>query len=154
MKVCCYNLYNNRKKICIKCKKKLTNSTNKNFIEKLPNDIIQYILKLYLKSKNMFFYSNLSLVSKSFNYNFNILYKYFQYVSFNNLNNLKKNIYFVTSNKFKIKFAKLYFCSGRNRFNLLFGEENMELSKHKSYSLENTSYKMYNLLYFNIIFIK
>ena len=154
MKVCCYNLYNNRKKFCIKCKKKLTNSTNKNLIEKLPNDIIQYILKLYLKSKNMFFYSNLSLVSKSFSYNFNILYKYFQYFSFNNLNNLKKNIYFVTSNKFKIKFAKLYFCSGRNRFNLLFGEENMELSKHKSYSLENTSYKMYNLLYFNIIFIK
>ena len=153
MKVCCYNLYNNRKKFCIKCKKKLTNSTNKNLIEKLPNDIIQYILKLYLKSKNMFFYSNLSLVSKSFNYNFNILYKSFQYIQYNNINNLlKKNIYFVTSKKFNIKFAKLYFCLGRKKFNLLFGEENMELSKHKSH-LYNDSLCIHKLLYFHIVFI-
>ena len=33
------------------------------------------MLKLYLKSKNMFCYSNLMLVSKAFNNNFNILYK-------------------------------------------------------------------------------
>lgn len=152
MKVCCYNLYNNRKKYCIKCKKKLTNSTNKNLIEKLPNDIIQYILKLYLKSKNMFFYSNLSLVSKSFNYNFNILYKYFQYIPYNNIKNLKKNVYFVRSEKFNIKFAKLYFCLGRNKFNLLFGEENMELSKHKSH-LYNDSFCIHKLLDFHIVFI-
>jgi len=153
MKVCCYNLYNNRKKFCIKCKKKLINSTNKNLIENLPNDIIQYILKLYLKSKNMFFYSNLSLVSKSFNYNFNILYKYFQYIPYNINNLLKKNIYFVTSKKFSIKFAKLYFCLGRDKFNLLFGEENMELSKHKSY-FYNDSFYISKLLDFYIVFIK
>ena len=98
MKVCCYNLYSNTKKICRKCKRKLINSTNKNLIEKLHNDIIQYIVKLYLKSKNMFFYSNLSLVSKSFNYNFNILYKSFQYIQYNNINNLKK-IYILLDHK-------------------------------------------------------
>ena len=153
MKVCCYNLYNNKKKFCIKCKKKLIKSTNKNLIEKFPNDIIQYILKLYLISKNMFFYSNLSLVSKSFNYNFNILYKYFQYIPFNNIKNLKKNVYFVRSEKFNIKFAKLYFCLGRKKFNLLFGEENMELSKHKSY-LYNDSFYIHKLLDFHIVFIQ
>ena len=101
----------------------------------------------------MFFYSNLSLVSKSFNYNFNILYKYFQYIPYNNIKNLKKNVYFVKSLKFNIKFAKLYFCLGRNKFNLLFGEENMELSKHKSH-LYNDSFCIHKLLDFHIVFIK
>lgn len=152
MKCCCYKLYHNRKKICIICKKKLTNSTKNNLLEKLPPDIIQYIILLYLKSKNMFFYSNLSLISKSFNYNFNILYKSFQYISYNNFKNLNKTIYYVRSKKFNIKFAKLYFSVGRYKFNLLFGEENMELSTHKYYSIDKF-YDISILLNFDFIII-
>lgn len=152
MKCCCYKLYHNRKKICIICKKKLTNSTKKNLLEKLPPDIIEYIIQIYLTSKNMFFYSNLSLISKSFNYNFNILYKSFQYISYNNFNNLNKTIYFVRSIKFNIKFAKLYFSVGRSKFNLLFGEENMELSTHKYYAIDKF-YDISILLNFDFIII-
>ena len=155
MKCCCYKLYNNKKKICIICKKKLPNSTKKNLLEKLPPDIIEYIIKLYIKSKNMFFYSNLSLVSKTFNYNFNILYKSFKFFSYNNFNNFNKTIYFVKSKKFNIKFAKLYFYLGRNKFNLLFGEENMELSTHKSSMIkyDNKFYNISNLSNFDFIII-
>ena len=141
MKLCCYTPYDNRKKKCVKCKKKLIKSSKKNLIETLPKDILEYIIQLYLKSKNMFFYSNLSLVSKYFSYNFNILYKSFKYVQYKNFTNLKKTIYYVTSKKYNIKFAKLYFSNSQRNFNLLFGEENMELSKHKI--------KLYNLSKFN-----
>ena len=154
MKFCCYTSYNNRKQKCTKCKKKLIKGSKKNLIEKLPTDILEYIIQLYLKSKNMFFYSNLSLVCKYFSYNFNILYKSFKYVQYKNLIDLKKSIYFVTSKKYNIKFAKLYFCNSKRKFNLLFGEENMELTKHKInfYNLSKF-YETYNLVYFDFIFI-
>ena len=141
MKFCCYTSYDNRKKKCVKCNKKLIKSSKKNLIETLPQDILEYIIQLYLKSKNMFFYSNVSLVSKYFSYSFNILYKSFKYVQYKNFTNLKKTIYYVTSKKYNIKFAKLYFSYNQRKFNLLFGEENMELSRHKI--------RLYNLSKFN-----
>lgn len=151
MKSCCYKLYNNKKKICQVCKKILTNFTKKNLLEKIPSDIREYIIRLYLKSKNMFYYSNLSLVSKSFNYSFNKLYKSFQYISYNNFdnlyNNLIKSIYFVKSKKFNIKFAKLYFYQGRAKFNLLLGEENIQLSIHKYHSIDNKYHSINNKFY-------
>ena len=154
MKFCCYTKYNNRKRKCIKCKKPLSKCTNKNLLEKLPNDILQYILKLYLKSKNMFCYSNLMLVSKTFNNNFNILYKTFKYISYKNLYNLNKSVYYVKSTHFNIKFAKLYFHKTQYKFNLLLGEENMVLATHKNHNrVCNRLNEMYNLPYFTFIFI-
>ena len=154
MKFCCYTPYNNNKRKCTKCKKKLIKNSKKNIFEKLPHDIIQHILKFYLKSKNMFVYSNLSLVSKTFNYNFNILYKSLQYIPYNNIDKFNKSIYYVSSKYFNIKFAKLYFHKTQGKFNLLFGEENTLLSSHKNYeTMCFTKNELHNLIYFRFIII-
>ena len=156
MKCCCYTLYNNRKKICSKCKKKLIKSTNKYLLYKLPHELIQNIFRLYYKSKYMYYYSNLSLVSKYFNYNFNILYKSFKSILYQfpltYFDNLKASIFYVKSVHFNIKFAKLYFHKSKKKFKLLFGEENMLLATHK-YS-NDICYKyidIYYLQYFEFI---
>ena len=154
MKLCCYTSYDNRKKKCIKCRKKLIKSTNKYLLGNLPNEIIQYIFKLYLKSKNMYYYSNVSLVSKYFNYNFNILYKSFKCISHKKMENLNKSIYYVKSKYYNIKFAKLYFHKTQYKFNLLFGEENMELATHKVNNVVcDRLNEMYNLPHFDFIII-
>ena len=154
MKFCCYTPYNNKKKKCSKCNKKLIKSTNKYLFGKLPYDIIQYILHLYYNSKNMYYYSNLSLVSKTFNYNFNILFKSSQYIPYNNIDKFNKSIYYVSSKYFNIKFAKLYFHKTQGKFNLLFGEENTLLSSHKNYeTICFTKNELHNLIYFRFIMI-
>lgn len=156
MKFCCYTSYSNRKKKCIKCNSKLKNiSSKKNIICLLSDDIIQKIIHKYLKSKFMFYYCNLSLVSKTFNSNFNILYKSFTSINYSKLNKPYKSIYYITSEKFKIKFAKLYFRMTK-LYSLLFGEENIDLGTHKNYTLSNKNFEKYNienLKFFNIFII-
>jgi len=154
MKYCCYTEYSNNKRKCTKCKKKLNKNSKKNILENIPEDIIQNILKFYLKSKYMYYYSNLSLVSKTFYDNFNILYKSLPSIPYKEMGNFNKPIYYVRSKKLNIKFAKLYFSRGAKKFNLLFGEENMLLSMHKLNGTDN-NFKddIYYLHYFDFITI-
>ena len=154
MKFCCFIQYNNYKKICIKCKKKLNNSNNKCLFYKISYELIQYIFLLYYKSKNMYYYSNISLVSKYFNYNFNILYKSFKFFKPFLYENFTNSIYYVKSTYYNIKFAKLYFHKTYNKFNLLIGEENMSLAEHKNISnLYHKLINQYYLIYFDFISI-
>jgi len=155
MKFCCYTPYNNNKRKCTKCKKKLIKSSTKYLFGNLPQDIIQYIFQFYLKSKYMYYYSNLSLVSKIFHKNFNILYKSLPCIPYKKMKNFNKPIYYVTSKHFNIKLAKLYFNKSSYKFNLLFGEENMLLSMHKINDTKTNFNKneIYYLPYFNFIII-
>jgi len=43
--------------------------------EKLSNDLIIHIIKVYLKSKYVLYYCNLKLINRIFNTNFNIMLK-------------------------------------------------------------------------------
>ena len=154
MKFCCYTPYNNNKRKCTKCKKKLIKNSKKYLFGNLPHDIIQYILHLYYNSKYMYYYSNLSLVSKTFHNNFNILYKSLPCISYKKMKDFDKPIYYVTSKHFNIKFAKLYFHKTQGKFNLLFGEENTLLSSHKNYeTMCFTKNELHNLIYFRFIII-
>ena len=132
MKFCCYTLYSNRKKKCNKCNKLLPNiiKYNSNILNKLNNDMIQNIIYFYFKSKFMFYYADLMLVSKKFYYNFNEILNCNH--NFKNYDNSFKSIYFIKSNKFKIKFAKIYISNDKYRYNILFGNENLDLATHKS----------------------
>ena len=152
MKFCCYTPYSNKKRICTICKKKLIKNTKKDLFSILPQDIIHYIFLFYLKTKYMYYYSNLSLVSNVFHYNFDILYKSLPCIPYNEMKKFKKTIYYVTSKTYNIKCAKLYFSDGRTTFNLLFGEENMLLSTHKFNNINN-KLDIYYLSYFDFIII-
>ena len=155
MKFCCYTPYNNNKRKCTKCKKKLIKNSKKNIFEKLPQDIIQYIFQFYLKSKYMYYYSNLSLVSKTFHNNFNILYKSLPCISYKKMKDCDKPIYYVRTKHFNIKFAKLYFNRSAYKFNLLFGEETILLSMHKINDTDVIFNKneIYYLPYFDFIIV-
>lgn len=130
MKFCCYTIYNNNNKKCNKCRKKLKKIYKYNIINKLPSDILQLIISFYIKSKYMFYYINLQFVSKSWHLNFNTFLYTQKFLSYNNI--LKnKNKYFITSIYYNIKFAKLYISKDINKYNILFGNENIDLASHK-----------------------
>jgi len=109
------------------------NIFNMKSITLLPDDIIQKIILKYIKSYNVFYYCNISIISHYFYKNFNIFYSTLKFTNFKN--NYNKSIYFVKSDKYKIKFAKLYFHKKDNGFNLLYGEENLRLIEYKSFNL-------------------
>lgn len=132
MKFCCYTRYNNNKKKCDKCKKKLIKIYKYNIINKLPNEILQRIIYFYIKSKYMFYYVNLQFVSKFWNLNFNTFLYTQKFLNYKNiLIRKKKNKYFVTSTYYNIKFAKLYISKDKSKYNILFGNENIDLASHK-----------------------
>ena len=151
MKFCCYTPYSNRKKICNKCNKLLPNiiKYNSNILIKLNNDMIKNIIYFYLKSKYMFYYTNLMLVSKKFYYNFNEILKCnYNFIKYDNSS---KSIYFIKSNKFKIKFAKIYISKERHKYNILFGNEKIDLATHKSFqNCKNIDIKNFQYLEFLI----
>ena len=60
--------------------------------------MIQNIIYFYLKSKYMFYYTNLMLVSKKFYYNFNEILKCNH--NFMKYDNSSKSIYYKINNKY------------------------------------------------------
>ena len=106
-------------------------------IQLLSNDIIENIINLYIKSNYMFYYCNLSLVSKKFNYNFNNFYISAKFISFDLLNKKYNSIYYITSYKHNIKFAKMYINYINNTFYLLIGTEGTLFATQKTINYNN-----------------
>ena len=137
--------------------------------EKLSNDLIINIIKVYLKSKYVLYYCNLKLINKSFNTNFNIMLKscvlkkfnipheLFQHTlsDFNKkqviqlIQNIKKyksrSYYYVRSKKYNINFCKMSFYNANEfkPFYIINGEEGellCEIKRKKQLCMEPMSY--------------